>query len=137
MACWKQEARGKRQEKTIGDKTIIKTFRNLEVHQISYKLALKMHQITKNLPVHETYEAGTQLRRASLSITSNIAEAYRKKTSSKDFKKFSNIGSSNETMVLIDLAKDPGYLSAEQQTLNTEKYQILARKTYTLIKNWI
>lgn len=118
---------------------MIKSCRDLEVYQISYKLALEIHQITTNFPVHETYEIGSQIRRAALSVPLNIAEGYGKKTSSKDFKRFLNIslGSCNETMVLIDFAKDLGYISEEQQAKFTEKYQVLAKRIYTLMGKWV
>ena len=103
---------------------MIKNFNDLEVYQTSYRLALEIHQITKKFPAHETYEIGSQLRRAALSVPLNIAEGYGKKRSLKDFKRFLNIslGSCNETMVLIDFVKDLGYIEMKQNQELRESY---------------
>ena len=45
---------------------MIKSYKDLEIYKTSYELAFQIHQITKEFPEHETYEIGSQLRRASL-----------------------------------------------------------------------
>lgn len=49
-------------------------FRNLIVWQKSFALSEKIYQITKNFPQDERYWLTDQMRRASISIASNIAE---------------------------------------------------------------
>jgi four helix bundle protein len=117
---------------------MIKSYKDLEVYKTSYKLAFYIHKITKNFPEHEIYEIGSQLRRSSLSIALNIAEGYGKQDSAKEFKRYLNIslGSCNETMVLIDFIKDLNYINEKQQKELLEKYQVLAKRIYTLIEKW-
>ena len=117
---------------------MIRNFKDLEVYQISYRLALEIHQITRSFPGHETYEIGSQLRRAALSVPLNIAEGCGKKESVKDFKRFLNIslGSCNETMVLIDFAKDLKYIEPKQHEEYIEQYQVLAKRIYTMMEKW-
>jgi four helix bundle protein len=85
----------------------ISHYRDLRVFQRGYELALKIHKVTRNFPIFERRELGSQLRRAAASIPINIAEGYGRKRSADDFKRFLVIamGSSNEVSVELALAK--------------------------------
>ncbi len=118
---------------------MIKGYKDLKVYQMSYKLALIIHQITiDKFPKHETYEIGAQLRRSVISIPLNIAEGYGKKQSPKEFKRFLNmaLGSCNETNVLIDFSHDLGYIDDVTHKKIYEQYDILGKRIYTLIEKW-
>ena len=117
---------------------MIKNFKDLKVYQVSYELALKIHRMTMEFPKYETYEIGSQIRRAGLSIPLNIAEGYGKKSSVKDFKRFLNIalGSCNETMVLLDFVKDLNYIDKGSYEDFYKDYQILAKRIFTLMEKW-
>ena len=117
---------------------MIKGFKDLEVYQTSYGLALKIHQITREFPKYETYETGSQIRRSALSIALNIAEGYGKKRSSKDFKRFlaMALGSCNEIQVLLDFIKDLGYIEDIVYKQLIREYEILGRRIYTLMDKW-
>ena len=56
----------------------IKHFRDLEVYQKAFQMAMKIFEITKAFPVEERYSLVDQIRRSSRSICSNLAEAWRK-----------------------------------------------------------
>ena len=81
---------------------MIKTFEDLDSHKESYKLALEIYKITRNYPRDEIYSLTSQIRRASTSITLNIAEGYGR-LSREEFKRFLKIslGSNNETITLL------------------------------------
>ena len=117
---------------------VIKSYRDLEVYQLSYKLALSIHKMTQTFPKEETYEISSQMRRAALSIPLNIAEGYGKKSSAKDFKRFLKIslGSTNEMLVLISFVKDLGYITEEEYKEYSERYNMLGGMIYNLEKNW-
>lgn len=87
----------------------------------SHELTLKVYTATKNFPKEEVYSLTGQIRRASSSIPSNIAEGCGKNTA-VDFGRYLNIalGSANETEYFLLLAKDLGYLQAEDHQ-NLEK----------------
>ncbi len=51
-----------------------KSFKDLIVWQKAYRLVLEVYKITKTLPRSETYGLTQQIRRAAISIPSNIAE---------------------------------------------------------------
>ena len=117
---------------------MIKSYKDLEVFQQSYELAKTIHQITKNFPNQEKYEVGYQLRRSALSIPLNIAEGYGKKESAAEFKRYlrMSLGSCNETMVLLDFAKDIQYIEEKEHQITYEAYELLAKRIATLIAKW-
>lgn len=90
---------------------MIKTFRDLDVYTISYQLMLIVHEKIKLLPNYERFDLTDQMRRASKSIPSNIAEGWTKREHEKDFKHHLNIsiGSANEMEVHIETARDLQY----------------------------
>ena len=117
---------------------MIKSYKDLEIYQTSYGLALRVYQLTKEFPEHEKYEIGSQMRRATLSIPLNIAEGYGKKSSSKDFIRFLSIalGSSNEVMVLIDFIKDLGYIDEKNHKELISQYDVVGKRIYKLMNSW-
>lgn len=56
-----------------------KSFRDLGVYQEALALALKIHAFAKSLPSEERFALADQMRRASRSVSANIAEAWRKR----------------------------------------------------------
>lgn len=65
-----------------------KSYLELDIYIISFKLFLETHAFSLKLPKYELYELGTQLRRAADSVNSNIVEGYGRKKYKKDFVKF-------------------------------------------------
>ncbi|MFZ5809736.1 MAG: four helix bundle protein [Chloroflexota bacterium] len=93
----------------------MKDFRNLKVWNKSHSLTLNIYRDTEHFPHHEVYGLTSQLRRACVSIPTNIAEGCGR-GSDADMKRFMQIamGSASETEYLILLATELGYLSKEQ-----------------------
>ncbi|MBZ5545847.1 MAG: four helix bundle protein [Acidobacteriia bacterium] len=60
----------------MGERRVIKSHRDLEVWQEAMKLAEACYQGTGNFPARETYGLASQIRRAAVSIPSNIAEGH-------------------------------------------------------------
>jgi four helix bundle protein len=69
----------------------MKSYRDLEIYQSAYSLALEVHEITMQLPKFEMYEQGSQVRRSSKSIKDNIVEGYGRKTYKQEICSFSNL----------------------------------------------
>jgi len=63
----------------IERKKELKHFRDLEVYQRAFRLAMRIYDITKEFPNEEKYSLVDQIRRASRAVCSNIAEAWRKR----------------------------------------------------------
>jgi four helix bundle protein len=63
----------------MGKRREIKHFRDLDVYQKAFKTAMKIYEITKSFPEEERYALTSQIRKASRSVCSNIAEGWRKR----------------------------------------------------------
>ena len=89
-----------------------KSFRDLIVWQKSYKLVLEIYKITKGFPKTEIYGLSQQMRKASVSIPSNIAEGYGRKHKA-EYEQFLSIayGSLLEVETQYLLAADLRYIS--------------------------
>ncbi|HCR35921.1 four helix bundle protein [Candidatus Woesebacteria bacterium GWC2_33_12] len=89
-----------------------KTYRELIVWQKSYKLSLLIYEQTSRFPKSEIYSLTSQVRRAVVSIPSNIAEGYCR-YSKKEYIQFLQIayGSGAELETQVLLAKDLKYIS--------------------------
>ena len=87
-------------------------YRDLKVYQLSYQLALQIHELTKRFPAEEKFSLVDQIRRSSRSVPANIAEAWKKRRYQKAFvsKLIDCSGESGETEVWLDFSKDLGYL---------------------------
>jgi len=66
----------------------MKSYLDLEIYQLAYELAIKVHKMSLTLPKYELYEQGSQIRRSSKSIKDAIAEGYGRKRYKSDFIKF-------------------------------------------------
>ena len=60
-------------------KTIIRNYRDLEAWKESMDLVEDVYKITKSLPAEELYGLRSQIRRAAVSIPSNVAEGHGRK----------------------------------------------------------
>jgi four helix bundle protein len=90
------------------------SFEKLECWQQARRLAVWTYQSTKNFPADERFGLTSQMRRASISIASNIAEGSARKTA-KDQAHFSTIAYSSTIELLNDLiiSTDLGYLTTD------------------------
>ena len=50
------------------------SYKNLEIWELSRELSIDIHKMTLRLPKFELYETGSQIRRSSKSVRSNIVE---------------------------------------------------------------
>ena len=66
----------------------MKSYRDLNIYNDTFDLAIKMHQLSLRIPKYEIYELGSQIRRSSQSIRSNIIEGYDRKIYKNEFIKF-------------------------------------------------
>ncbi len=82
----------------------VKTFRELKMWQKSIELAIIVYDVTKVFPKEEQYGITSQVRRASVSIPSNIAEGFGRRYE-KDFSRFLSfsIGSLFEVQTQLEI----------------------------------
>lgn len=85
---------------------IIQSYKNLIVWQRSVKPVITVYELTDQFPKTEIYGITAQMRRAAVSIPSNIAEG-RRRGSRKDFRHFllNSFGSGAELEAQITIAK--------------------------------
>lgn len=83
-----------------------KSFKDLIVWQKSKELAIAVYQLTADFPKEETYGLISQMRRAAISISSNIAESYNRfhKNEKRQFL-FVAYGSGSELESQLEIAK--------------------------------
>ena len=96
----------------------VKRGEELVVWQKAMLLAKKVYCVQKQLPKEEIYGLGDQIRRAVVSIPSNIAEGFGRDTD-KEFKHFLSIarGSLFETKTQLQLAENLGYLTIDSEMM--------------------
>ena len=89
-------------------------YRKLRVWQQSHDLVLAIYRATQTFPPSERFGLTSQLRRAALSLPTNLAEGCRR-IAPREYAHFVNIaeGSLSETEYLVVVARDLGYLSPE------------------------
>ncbi len=90
----------------------IKSFRDLDVWKLGKKIVVNVYQVTKEFPKDELYGLVGQMRRAGLSIPSNVAEGFNR-IHNREYRQFLYIalGSCGELETQIEIALELGYLS--------------------------
>ncbi len=74
---------------TKDNDNIVRSFEDLEVFQRAYRLSLEVHRASLTFPKIEQLALGDQVRRASKSISANVAEGFGKqRLSAAEFKRF-------------------------------------------------
>lgn len=102
-------------------------FKNLEIWKRSRLFCFKIYGVTSNFPDNEKFGITNQLRRASVSIPSNIAEGS-SRASNKDFSRFLEIaiGSAYEIETQLLISNDLKFLESETvETLLNELEEIV------------
>jgi len=91
------------------------SFEKLEVWKLSRELATRIYHVTKEFPSEEKYGLVAQMRRCSVSISSNLAEGSSRK-SMKDQAHFTQIayGSLMELLNQLIISADLGFMTESQ-----------------------
>lgn len=111
----------------------VKNFYDLEVWQKGRERVKAIYELTNTFPKEEQYGLSAQLRRAAISVPSNIAEGH-SRHGTKDFTNFISIaiGSLAETDTQVILAQDLGYISQNQCQHTLDKIHRLQRMLHSL-----
>jgi len=93
---------------------MLKSYKELKVWQKAYSLCIEIYKITRTFPKEELYGLTSQMRRSAVSVPSNIAEGYGRKTTPEYLRSlYIAYGSSCELETQILLSGDLGLMKAE------------------------
>ena len=113
----------------------IKTFFDLNSWKESHKLVLLIYQTTDKFPNKEIYALTSQMRRAAVSISSNIAEGFSRRGRKEKIMFYSTaLGSLTEIQNQTVVARDVNYLSASLYKQINEQSVIVHKLINGLIK---
>ena len=112
-------------------------YRKLIAYQKAKEVVKRTYKLLKKFPAEERYAMCDQLRRASVSITSNIAEGVNRYTV-KDKSHFIEMsyGSLMEVSSQFEIAEDLGYISAEDRLSMDQLIEEVARLLSGLQKTY-
>jgi len=111
------------------------SFRDLEVWRLGKAIVLEIYKTTKTFPIEEIYCLTNQMRRAAVSIPSNIAEGF-SRYHNKEYRQllFVALGSCAELETQIEIAYELGYLDKSSSQSLLEKLDHESRMLRNLIK---
>lgn len=114
----------------------IKSFTDLKAWSESHKLVLEIYKITKNFPKDEIFGLTNQVRRATVSITSNIAEGFNRASCKEKIQfYFISLGSLAELQNQLLIAKDLNYISKDVFRIIAERTILISKLLNGLIKS--
>jgi len=115
---------------------MLRNYKDLKVWQKSYQLCLDIYKITKGFPKEERYSLTSQIRRAAVSVPSNIAEGYGRKTTPEYIRAlYVAYGSNCELETQVLLTGDLGYIKSEQLKKVQKDIAEVERMLKALIKS--
>ena len=100
------------------------SYKDLKIYKRSHRLAVEVHEMSLKLPKFELYEQGSQIRRASKSIFSNIVEGFGRRRYKAEF-----IKSLTYSLASCDETKEHLDILFETKSLKDKKvYEFLLNK---------
>jgi four helix bundle protein len=114
------------------------SYRDLDIYKKAHKLAVEIHETSLKLPKFEMYEEGSQIRKSSKSVKSNIAEGFGRRRFKQEFVKFLtySIGSCDETLDhLFTLYETRSLRDREKYEHFCQEYDHLGRMINNFIKS--
>ena len=108
-------------------------FTQLKVWERSHQLVLEIYKISARFPGDERFGLTSQLRRAAVSVPSNVAEGSKRHTN-QDFARFLNIAEASlaETEYLLLLSRDLGYLEVGAHKSVSNEASEISRMLFAL-----
>src|SRR3972149_10589074 len=113
-------------------------YKDLEVWQVAKELSVNIHKMSLNLPKFEMYEEGSQIRRSSKSIRSNIVEGYGRRRYKNEFIRYITfaIASTDETIDNLETLWETESLNDKELfTKLLDKVNLLDKKLINFLKS--
>ncbi len=122
--------------KVSATRSSIRSFMDLKAWQEGHKLVIDVYRVTKSFPKDEQYALASQMRRAAVSVTSNIAEGFSRDTfSDKTHFYVMAHGSLTELQNQIHIAKDVRYISKSESDMLFLQTELVYRIISGLIRS--
>ena len=142
MGCemWKLDiGKGRWEAVDKGGRRTIQTYRDLDVYNLAYNLAMEIFEISARFPKEERYSLTDQMRRSSRSICANIVEGFAKRKYENIFKSSLNaaLGESEETGIWLNFAVDCEYIADEIYARLEKGYQQVGAMAWSLMTKWL
>ena len=113
----------------------IRNYRDLYIWKRSIELVNNVYELTKSFPKEELFVLTSQLRRAAISIPSNIAEGF-SRIHNKEYRQFLYIalGSCSELETQIIIANNLNYLDENKFNDIIKELEVICKMIHSLIK---
>ena len=113
----------------------IKTYRDLNIWNAGIELVKDIYKLTVKFPKQETYGLVSQMRRSAISISSNVAEGFRR-YHNKEYKQFLyvSLGSCAELETQVTIAKELKYIQGDKEAVLLERLDHICRMISNLLK---
>jgi len=107
----------------------------LNIWNAGIELVKDIYKLTEKFPKHEIYGLASQMKRAAVSIPSNVAEGFRRHHN-KEYKQFlyTSLGSCAELETQVTIAKELKYIQEDKEAILLEKLDHICRMISNLIK---
>jgi four helix bundle protein len=115
---------------------MLKNYKELQVWQRAYQLCLKIYKVTQRFPKEEQYGLISQIRRAAVSVPSNIAEGYGRKTTPDYLRSlYIAYGSNCELETQVLMSSDLDYIPVNDSEKLLDEIGEVERMLKALIKS--
>lgn len=113
----------------------MKSYRDLEIYNLAYKLAFEVHEMTMKLPKYELFEQGSQIRRSTKSVKDCIAEGFGRRRYKAEFIRFLIFAhaSCDEAISQLNMISDIHFKEEPLKYL-IQEHEILSKKMNNFIK---
>lgn len=113
----------------------MRNYKELEIWKKSKDIVIDIYKVTSDFPKSELYGLTSQIRRAGISISANIAEG-NGKNSDAELARFINIsiGSSSEVEALLIIANELEFISNDDFNQISNKLTTIRKMLYSFLK---
>src|SRR5947209_13785848 len=114
-------------QNAILERKEFRTFEDLDVYQVAREFRKKMYGVTRGLPDFEKYDLGSQIWRAAVSLTNNIAEGHGRYHFADQVRFILGArGSLQELIDDLNVCADEKYIALDQvETLRSQAWRVL------------
>lgn len=114
----------------------VMSYKKLEIWKLAREVSIKIHKMSLKLPKFEHYEIGSQIRRSSKSVRSNIVEGYGRRQYKNDYIRFIiyALASNDETIDHLEVLFETSSLNNEEEFRNLLQQLVILGK---MINNFL